>query len=378
MNFGFTEEQEMIRKSARDFVKGQSSMERIRELAGDERGYSPELWTQMAEAGWLGSVYPEEHGGLGLGYVDLICVEEELGHGLLPEPISSSVLLGGNAVLFGCNTDQKNEVLPAVAAGELTMTLAAYELAGRYQLNHVETTATRDGTKYVLNGAKSFVPDAASSDKIVVSARTSGEKADPEGITLFLIDRETPGLTLTPVRTIDQRRRATLELKDAKCPESAVVGSVGKGLEPLEKAVDRATLALCAEMMGGAETALNMSVTYSKERIQFGKPIGSFQAIKHKCADMYVALETSRSAMYYAAMAIDEDEQDLRAAVSCAKALCSDAFLSITKEAIQIHGGIGFTEEHDIHLYYKRALVANATFGDPAYHRDRYATEKGF
>lgn len=378
MNFAFSEEQDLIRKSARDFVKGTSDMERIRKMHHDERGYSPELWKQMAEQGWLGTVWPEQYGGIGLGYVDLICITEELGRGVMPEPLITNVLLGGNALFYGCNETHKSAHLPKVVEGETMLTLGAYELAGRYNLAHVETTAKQNGSDFVINGAKAFVPNAGTSDKLVISARTGGGVADQEGITLFLIDRNAPGVTLTNVETMDHQKRAMVTLKDVKASGDQVVGSPGKGYGVLEKTIDRAIVALCAEMIGGMQAALDMSVAYSKERVQFGKPIGSFQAIKHKAANMYVALETARSAAYYAAMATDENMPDMQAAVSCAKAICSDAYLQITKEAIQIHGGIGYTDECDVHLYYKRAIVSGVTFGDANYHRDRYATLKGF
>ncbi|MBI1784912.1 acyl-CoA dehydrogenase family protein [Candidatus Sumerlaeota bacterium] len=378
MNFGFSEEQEMIRKSARDFVKGQSSFERLRELIDDPRGYSPQLYKLMADSGWLGTVYPENCGGMGLGYVDLLCIQEELGKGLIPEPLMSSAIMGGNAIFFSGDDKLKSELLPKVVAGETILTLAAYELAGRFNFAHVETTAKAEGDGFILNGTKCFVPDAASADKIVVSARTGGAVADTNGITLFLLDPKSAGVTLTPIKTIDRRQRSTLDLKNVKVGKDAVIGKVGEGYSALDQTIDRATLALCAEMLGGMEQALNMSVAYSKERVQFGKPIGSFQSIKHKCANMYVALETARSATYYATMAVDENMPDMRSAISCAKALCSDAYIQIGKDAIQVFGGIGFTHECDVQFFYKRAVVANATFGDSTYHRDRYAAEKGF
>jgi len=378
MNFGFTEEQEMIRKSARDFVKGQSSLERIRGLADDERGYSPDLWKQMLDSGWAGTTFPEQYGGLGLGFVDLLCIQEELGKGLIPEPLITSAILAGSAILFACDENLKNEYLPKIIGGELTFTAGAYELAGRFNAAHVETTAKALDGGYVLNGTKSFVEDAGAADKIIVSARTSGGAEDQNGITLFMVDKNAPGLKLTPIKTMDRRRRFMLGLKDVKVAADQVVGRVDHGFEAIDKAIDRAALALCAEMLGGMEAALNMSVAYSKERVQFGKPIGSFQAMKHKAANMFVAMETARSATYYATMAVDENMPDLRAAISCAKALCSDAYMQIGKDAIQIHGGIGFTHECDVQLYYKRAVVANVTYGDPTWHRDRYATEKGF
>lgn len=375
MNFGFSEEQEMIRKSARDLVKGQSSFERIRGHANDEKGFSEDIWRQMAEQGWLGTVLPDSYGGVGLGYVDLLCIQEELGKGVMPEPILSSGVLGAGAIFHGGSEAQKQELLPQIASGELIATLGAYELAGRYDFAHVETHADGNGGGYKLTGEKAFVPDAHVAGKIIVSARTSGGKNDKEGISLFLVDAKGPGVNLKPVKTIDRRRRFTLELKDAKAEP---LGEIGAGYAALDATIDRATVALCAEMLGGMEAALQMSVAYSKERVQFGRPIGSFQAIKHKAANMYVALETARSATYYATMAVDENMPDMRPAISCAKALCSDSYLKIGKDAIQIHGGIGFTDECDVQFFYKRAVVASVTFGDASYHRDRYAAEKGF
>ena len=378
MNFGFSEDQEMIRKSARDFVEGESSLERIRAMREDDLGYSEEIWQKIAENGWLGAVYPEEYGGLGLGYVDLICIAEEFGRGLMTEPLGPVVCLGGNSVLFGGTEEQKQVLLPQVAEGSLMLTLAAYELAGRFNFAHVETTAEESGGGYVLNGTKAFVPNAAASDKIVVSARTSGGVGDEEGITLFLVDRDAPGLAITKLSTMDYLPRATVELKGVKVSTGAIVGAVGEGFDAIEKSIDRALVVQCAEQVGGLEEVLRKAVAYSLERVQFGKPIGSFQAIKHKAANMFVHLEMSRSSLYYAAMAVDQDMPDLKTAVSSAKAMCSEAFVEVAKEAIQIHGGIGYTDECDIHFFYKRARVAYITYGDPNYHRERYAREKGF
>jgi alkylation response protein AidB-like acyl-CoA dehydrogenase len=377
MNFAFSEDHEMIRKSAADFVKGQSSIERIRELLLDPVGYSPEIYKQMADSGWLGTVIPEEFGGIGLGYVDLVCIQEELGRGLIPEPLLNSSVLAANCILHGCVDAQKQEYLPQVVAGELKLTLAAYETQGRYDLSHVETTAKKDGDHYILNGTKCFVADAGSADRMIVSARTSGGVDDAQGITLFLVDPKADGLSQEAIVAVDRRPRAHVTLKNVKVPASAIVGVEGNGLNALEEAVDRATVALCAEMVGGMEESLRMSVAYSKERVQFGVPIGSFQALKHKAADMYVAIEIAKSATYYAAMALDEKMKDARTAISTAKALCSDAYIKITKDAIQIYGGIGFTDEADVHLYYKRALASNVAFGDADYHRERYAELKG-
>lgn len=376
MHFGFSEDQDMIRKSARDFVERESSLERVRALHDDPSGYSRELMAQIAENGWLAAVYPEECGGIGLGYADLICIAEEFGRGLLPEPLVTSVL-AGNAVFFAGSDEQKSELLGAMGEGSLKLTLGAYEVAGRYNLAHVETVATETGSGYVLNGEKSFVPNAASADKILVTARSKGDRTDREGISLFIVDPKAAGVTVTPIITMDHQDRAIVKLEEVAVSNADVLGAPGQALDAVEKAVDRATVALCAEMVGGMGEALKMTVAYGQERVQFGKPIGSFQAWKHKAANMYVNLEMARSSMYYAAMAVDEKRADLRAAVSAAKVMCSEAYLAVSKEAIQLHGGIGFTDEHNIHLFYKRALVSAVTFGDSATHRERYAREKG-
>ncbi len=374
MNFGFTEDQDMIRKSARDFVSGESSLERVRALREDARGYSPELYQRMAEFGWLGAIVPEPFGGIGLGMCDLICITEELGKGLLPEPLTACAVLSASALLHGASDTQKSEWLPKIASGESLIASGFYELEGRSALNHVATTAKSQGAGYRLTGSKCLVDYAASADRLLVTARTSGDTRDAEGISLFLVDPNASGVTITPVSTVDRRRRANVTLANA---EATFIGTKGDALNAVEHAVDRAGVALCAEMVGGMEEALRRTTEYARERVQFGRAIGGFQAVKHKAANMYIALEAARSSMYFAAMALDECLPQARAAVSAAKSVCSQQYLAVAKEAIQLHGGIGFTEEHDIHLFYKRAVAANVTYGDPAHHRERYAAEKG-
>lgn len=376
MNFGFSEDQDMIRKSASDFVERESSLERVREAIAGDLGYSPDHMSTIAENGWLAAVYPEEYGGLDLGYGDLICIAEEFGRGLIPEPLLTR-LLAGNAVLFAGSDDQKNAILPGVADGSSKLTLGAYELAGRFNPAYVDTIATETGSGYVLNGAKAFVPDAQSADKILVTARSKGDRLDREGISLFLVDANAPGVNIKPISAIDRQKRAMVELDEVSVSNDALIGTPGESIDAVEKAIDRATVVMCAEMVGGMGQALKMTVEYAAERVQFGKPIGSFQAVKHKAADMFMKLEMARGSMYYAAMAVDENREDLRAAVSAAKTICSDYYMAIGKEAIQLHGGIGFTDEHNIQLFYKRAQACAVTFGDAAYHRERYAQEKG-
>ncbi len=373
MNFGFNEDQDMIRESANSFVKNESSLDRIREMRETETGYSEELWGKIAENGWLAAVVPEEFGGIDLGYADLICITEEFGKGVMPEPLITSSVLAGNAVLFGGTEAQKGELLPQVCEGTLKLTLGAYETAGRFNLAHVEMTASESGGDYTLSGEKCFVPFANSADKILVTARTSGASTDQDGISLFILDKDAAGLSLTAVEVMDRQPRFTLTLNDAK---ATLLGSAGDAFDAVEHAVDCATIALCAEMVGGMQEALEMTVGYTHERVQFGVPIGSFQALKHKAADMYLALEAARSSMYFAAMTEDRTMPERKEAISAAKALCSENYLAVTKEAIQLHGGIGFTDEHTIQFFYKRAIVAANTFGNAAFHRERYLTEK--
>ncbi len=376
MNFGFSEDQDMIRESALNFVAKESSLERVRALHEDADGYSATHWQTIADSGWLGAVLPEDAGGIGLGYADLICISEEFGKGLMPEPVIPFAVLAGNAILFEGNDAQKAELLPQVAEGKLKVAMAAYEAAGRYNLAHVATTAEADSDGWVLRGEKFLVENASSADKILVTARTAGDTKEREGISLFLVDKASSGLTVSPVVTLDHRPRSTVTLDNVKVGRDALIGSVGDALDAVEHAVDCATIALCAEMVGGMQTALEMTVGYSHERVQFGVPIGSFQALKHKAANMFMQIEAARSSMYYAAMAEDDAMPDRRAAISAAKSLCSDAYIAVTKEAIQMHGGIGFTDEHNIHLFYKRAIATAATYGDATYHRERYVQEK--
>lgn len=375
MNFGFSEDQTMIRDSARDFVANESSMARIRALRDTGDHYSEEFYKRMAENGWIGAVIPEEYGGVGLGYVDLICILEEFGAGVMPEPVVSSQILGGNTLLHAGSEEQKQEWLPKIADGRAKFTLAAYEFDGRYDLSHIAATATIHDDGYVLNGTKDMVTDAKSADKIIVSARTSGDTIDDSGITLFLVDANAEGLTRTDIATMDVPNYASVTLKDVVVSKSDVIGDVGNALPTLVHTIDRANVALAAELSGIMQESLRRTVEYSQERVQFDRVIGSFQAVKHKAADMYVDMESARFSMYYAAMTIDNSMPEAQKAISGAKALCAENALRVTKEAIQLHGGIGYTDEHDMHFFYKRAQAAATTFGDAAYHRERYMDE---
>ncbi len=374
------EDQQLLKNTADDFVKKESPLRRVRQLrdTDDPTGFSRDMWRQMAELGWQSILIPEEHGGLGMGYVDMACVLEACGHNLVPEPLLSTVLLGANAVLLAGSEEQKNEVLPGVADGSVLLALAYHERGARYDLFGCATKAKKSEAGYVLSGEKTLVFDAQTADKLVVSARTAGEAGDRGGISLFLIDRETPGVEIVPQTTMDLRRATVVRLSGVEVPAAALLGAEGEGAGALEDTIDRATAGLSVEMLGGMLAAFEMTMEYLKTRVQFGVPIGSFQALKHRAAEMFVEIELSRSAVLAACTALDEGASNAQELISVAKARCSDAAVLIGYEGIQMHGGIGMTDEADIGFYAKRARACEMTFGDAAFHRDRFATLQGF
>jgi alkylation response protein AidB-like acyl-CoA dehydrogenase len=372
MDFGFSEEQEMLRQSARQFLEAECAMTYVRKMMEDDRGYSEEQWKKMAELGWQGLVIPEEYGGSGLNMVDLIVVLEEMGRVVMPGPYFSTVMLGAVPLLLAGNRAQKKKYLPEIASGALKATMAQVEESGRWDAPGIALPATKTDKSYTLSGTKLFVHDAHNADLLVVPARTSskGEK----GITLFLVDAKSPGVKVTLLKTMDQTRKlAEVNFDNVTVGSDAVLGKVGAGWPLLERIVDRAKVALCGEMCGGAQRVLEMSVEYAKVREQFGRPIGSFQAIQHKCANMMVQVESSKSATYYASWAVANDVAESHLAACMAKAYCSDAYRMVSGEGIQIHGGIGFTWEHDMHIYFKRAKGSEVTFGDATWNRELVA-----
>lgn len=377
MDFGFSEEQDLLRQAARDFLTEYCTSAFVRQMMEEERGYSPELWQQMAALGWLGLAFPEEYGGQGLGFVDLTVILEEMGAALLPSPFFSSVLLAGQTILLGGSEEQKKTYLPKIADGSLVATLAMTEPSGRFDADgivDVKSLPTEQG--FVITGTKLFVPDAHVADLMVVAARTKSSGDKSFGLSLFLVDPKAAGVTVTLLKTMDQTRKQCEVIFDNVTVESdSLVGTLDMGWPVLSKVLHICTAALCAEMVGGAQRVLDISVAYAKDRMQFGRPIGSFQAVKHKCAEMMLQVESAKSAAYYAAWAVDEDVPEAPLAVSMAKAYCSDAYRYTAGEGIQVHGGIGFTWEHDMHLYFKRAKYAEFTFGDATYHREQVAQE---
>ncbi|MFN2533255.1 MAG: acyl-CoA dehydrogenase family protein [Pyrinomonadaceae bacterium] len=375
MNFGFTEEQEMIRSQAAEFLKQEYPIAFVRESLNDEHGFNQNLWNKMAALGWLSLVFPEDYRGAGFTLVDLTILLEQMGRALVPGAFFSTVLLGGLTILETASSEQKLKWLTSIADGELKTTLAHIEPEGDSDAGGPSSvTAKREGNSYVINGTKLFVPDAHSADLIICTARSSGSSVSKEGTSLFAVDRRSAGLNVTVLKTMDQTRRVyEVTFNQVRVPEDRVLGNVGDASPAIEKALCKATIGRCAEMVGGAQKMLDMCVDYAKQRIQFGRPIGSFQAIQHKCADMLLLIESARSAVYAAACAASEDSGDAALLASVAKAYTSDACRFVAGEAIQVHGGMGFTWEHDAHLYFKRAKADEFSFGDAVYHRARVA-----
>jgi alkylation response protein AidB-like acyl-CoA dehydrogenase len=374
MDFGFSQEQELLRATARKFLENECTSGFVRARMEEPAGVTDEFWAKLAEQGWLGLIYPEEHGGSGLGFVDLTVLMEEMGRVVMPGPFLSTVLLGGLAIREAGSAAQKKEWLTRIAAGRAKTALAWTEPSARWDAAGVTCAAreTKDG--FVLSGTKLFVLDAHLADVLVVVARTSEGRTPEEGTSLLLVPKATRGVEVKLLPTMDQTRKlCEVSFKDAAVPADALMGVKGAAWPALSRVVERATVALCAEMCGGAQRVLDMTTDYAKIRIAFGKPIGTYQGVKHKAADMLVDVENAKSLTYYAAWAVDENAPEAALAASMAKAYVTDAYRKVAGAGIQLHGGIGFTWEHDLHLYFKRAKSSEFTFGDATYHRERVA-----
>ncbi|MEZ4218500.1 MAG: acyl-CoA dehydrogenase family protein [Myxococcota bacterium] len=378
MNFAFTEEQQELRETARAFLAEHASSERVRAAMESERGWDDALWRQLgSELGWTAVHIPEEYGGLGLGYVELVALLEIMGEHLVCSPYFATLAFGANALLVAGSEAQKQEWLPKIAEGACTATLAMTEPNGRWDARGIEATLARDGDAFVLRGTKRYVVDGHAAELLVVAARTPGS-AGEQGVSLALVPADAAGVERKALPTVDQtRRQAEIAFHDVRVPADALLGAEGAAWPALSRVLDLAAVALAAEQVGGAQRALDMAVAYAKERVQFGRVIGSFQAIKHKCADMMVAVEAARSGLYLAACAAAEGTDDLPRMASLAKAYCSDAYFRCAADDIQIHGGVGFTWEYDCHLHFKRAKSSETLLGDAAHHRELVARRIG-
>jgi len=370
MNFAFSDEQEELRKVVRQFLENKSPETAVREQMETEAGYDEKVWSQMAEQlGLQGLAIPEQYGGSGFGYIELVVILEEMGRSLLCAPYFSTVALAANTLLHSGDEDAKGAHLPGIASGETIATVAFTEANGKWDASGITTTATRDGDGFTLSGEKMYVLDGHTAGLVIVAARTDA------GISLFTVAGDAAGLTREALPTMDQTRKQARLTFDGT--PAALLGTDGEGWTVLERVLDLAAVALAAEQVGGAQYVLEMAVQYAKDRVQFGRPIGSFQAIKHKCADMLLEVESAKSAAYYAGWCASELNDELPSVASLAKAYCSEAYFHAAAENIQIHGGIGFTWEHPAHLYFKRAKSTELLFGDPTYHRELLAQRIG-
>jgi alkylation response protein AidB-like acyl-CoA dehydrogenase len=371
MDIGFTEEHEMLRESARRFFESECTTQFVRQRMAEPAAVTDEFWRKLAEQGWLGIVYPEEEAGSGLGLVDLVVLMEEMGRVVMPGPFLSTVLLGGAAIAEAGAPAQRRQWLPQIVAGSAKAALAWTEPNLRWDAAGITLRAREAGSGFTLSGTKLFVGDAHLADTLVIAARTRDGSTMEDGVSLFLVPKDTPGLTITVLPTIDETRKLCEVGLDSVA--GALLGEIHQGWAPLSKVIARATVALAAEMCGGAQQVLDMTVAYAKIRIAFGKPIGSYQGVKHQAADMLVALENAKSLTYYAAWAVDQGLHEAPLAVSMAKAAASDMSRKVAGTGIQLHGGIGMTWEHDLQLYFKRAKACEVAFGDATWHRERVA-----
>ena len=371
----FNEEQQYLKDTAKDFVQKNAPINHFRELrdSKDETGYSKELWKQMAELGWAGILISEEYGGSDFGMMGMGGILEETGRCLVPSPLFSTALLGASLIELGGKADQKKDLLTKIAKGELT-TAFALEEGSRHTPYRISTTAEKKGENFVLNGKKTFVLDGHSADLIVLAARTSGGIEDQSGISLFLIDPNSTGLQRKRTHMVDSRNASEIHLKDVEVSETKLLGELDAGFSIIEEVLERGQIGISAEMLGNTLEAFDITLEYLKERKQFGTVIGSFQALQHRAAVMFAEIELTKSSVMGALNAVDENSNDRSRFASLAKFKAGETLHLVSSEAVQMHGGVGVTDEFDIGFFLKRSRVAEQIFGSSDYHLDRYAT----
>ncbi len=375
MDLDLSEDQKMLKTMARDLLEKECPKKLVREMEDDENGHSPGLWSKMVELGLLGLPFPEKYGGGGGSFLDLVVLLEETGRACLPGPFFSTVVLGGLPILAAGSEQQKQKFLPAIAQGKI-FSLALVEADGGYDPASIETSATAEKDSYVISGTKLFVPDAHIADYLLCLARTKKGSSGKEGLTLFTVDAKSKGISCTLLHTIAGDKQCEVIFDNVKVPKENTLGKVDKGWEVMEKALELAAVAKCADLVGAAEQVLEMTVAYAKERIAFDHPIGSFQAIQHHCANMKVDVDGMRFLTYQAAWLLSEGLPATKE-VSMAKAWVSEAYRRVTGSGHQIHGSIGYTLDHDMQLYFRRGKAAEATFGDAELHRETVACQLG-
>ena len=383
MALAFNEEQRSVKKTARDFAHHKTPVEAFRKLraglldGSNPDGFDKEVWQEIIELGWAGMPFPENYGGFDFGYMGLAACMDELGRTLTASPLLSSVLLSGSTILYTGTEAQKTSLLPQITAGETLFALALDE-GPHHNPTLIKTTAKLAGDRYILNGKKTFVIDGQAADQLIVVARTSGNVGDSKGISLFVVDSNSQGLNIERVNLVDSRGYAQITLTDVSVAKTAVLGSIDNGFAGLDKALDRARICLAAEMLGGLDEIFMRTVDYLKERKQFGVLIGTFQALQHRTAHMYTQIQMCHSMLMSALDALDGNKENFPQLCSAAKALISDTYELVSNEAVQMHGGIGVTDELDIGLFLKRARVSAALLGSAQFHYDRFASLQGY
>jgi alkylation response protein AidB-like acyl-CoA dehydrogenase len=378
MDFELSDEQRLLVDSVNNFIKKDSPIERFRKQRDVDPGWSKQIWAQMGELGWLGLPFPESAGGLGTGFLDAALLLERFGTTLVPEPYIPSVVLCGTALCKAGSKAQQERWLAPMIEGRTTLALAYAEGDARYDTASVKTRAQKQGGGYVLDGRKAWVLHGDSADQLLVSARTSGEASDPRGVSLFAIDRSAKGVDVRPLKTGDGRRAAHVELRSVHVPGDALLGDEGNAGPLLEEVMDYGAAAACAEGAGLLEAVMNMTRDYLCDRVQFGVQIGSFQALQHRAVDMFIELQLAKATMLLAALKVDAPEPERKRAISTAKVQLAQSSQFVTRQGIQLHGGIGVTDEHNVGLYFKRANVLNALFGDEEHHTQRFGRLPAF
>ena len=376
MDLELTEEQNILKASARSFLKKECPPSLLKEMKDDEKGYPQELWDKMVDLGWLGVMIPEEYGGIGGDLLDLSILLEAMGEVCCPGPFFSTVVLGGLGILSAGSEEQKHMLLPKLAGGDLALALAVTEPGAWYEVPGIRARATSDGDDYVIEGAKLFVENAHRADFILCAAQTDEGEKPNEGISLFLVDGKSPGVKCTLLKTLAYDKQCEVVFDKVRVPGNNMLGQRGHALNLLEGLQEKAAVAKCAEMVGVLQAAFDMTVAYAKEREQFGRPIGSFQAVQHHCTNMVVDVEGARFLTFQAAWRIS---QGLPAGMeaSMAKAWTSEASRRVTFLGHQIHGAVSFCEEHDMHIYYRKAKAGEVAFGDGAFHLEKVAHRLG-
>jgi alkylation response protein AidB-like acyl-CoA dehydrogenase len=377
MDFGLSEEHEMLKTSARDFLQKECPKQLVRQLDESDAGYSPELWRKMTELGWMGLPFPEKYGGGGGSFLDLVVLLEAMGYNVVPGPFFSTVVLSGMTILAAGSEEQKKKLLSEVANGKAIISLALTEPNFKYNdAASVKTTANARDGKYIINGTKLFVLDANVADYFLCVARTKATGKPENGITIFLVASKAPGVKCTLLKTLARDKQCEIVFDNVTVSKENILGGLNKGWKVIEEVLQKATVTKCAEMVGGAQAALDMAVAYAKERVQFNRPIGSFQAIQHYCANMVSDVDGSRFVTYKAAWKVSEG-LPATMDVAVAKAWTGAAYSRVTLLAHQIFGAVGFTMDHDLHLYYRRAKAGEIIFGDGAFQRAIVARELG-